>query len=134
MLGVSLLAGAPVTAVANAGLTGTYGTFSKEDAQWFQSIQIDPQWESNPPDSVAIIKTCVASEKGRVKTCVWSLVMGKKGSAIGNETNSQTIAQSVYNGFSKLFKVEATPDEDEIKILAELDALKLAANSSAPSN
>ena len=131
MLGVSLLAGAPVTAVANAGLTGTYGTFSKEDTQWFQSIQIDPQWESNPPESVAIIKTCLASEKGRVKTCVWSLVMGKKGSAIGNEINSQTIAQSVHNGFSKLFKVEATPNEDELKILAELDQVKIAANSAS---
>ena len=62
---------------------------------------------------------------------MWSLVMGKKGSAIGNEINSQTIAQSVHNGFSKLFKVEATPNEDELKILAELDKVKIAANSAS---
>lgn len=76
MLGLSLLAGAPVTTVANAGLTGTYGSFTKDDAKWFKSVQLDPDTLKSPPKHVVITKTCM-NRRGQDMTCVQTIALIK---------------------------------------------------------
>lgn len=131
MLGVSLLAGAQVTAVANAGLTGTYGSFSKEDARWFQSIQLNPDVLKNPPQNVLVIKSCM-NRRGQDMTCVQTLALINA----GNMDQARTVvASNVAEAFTKLIKPEPglTPElEEKARHLNEL--LAAAVNSTAKAN
>lgn len=124
MLGVSLLAGAPVTAVANAGLTGTYGTLSKEDTQWFQSIQVDPSWTANPPSKVLVVKTGVTTNQGKETTSAWTLVMLNDKASLGNKTVSQSVANSIQNAVKQIVKINGSPTPEESQILATLESLR----------
>lgn len=120
MLGVSLLAGAPVTAVANAGLTGTYGTFSKEDTQWFQSIQVDPSWAANPPSKVLVVKTGVTTNQGKETSNVWTLVMFNDKTNLGNKAVSQSLADGIHDAVKKIAKIQGSVTSEESQILDNL--------------
>lgn len=130
MLGVSLLAGAPVTAVASAGLTGTYGSFTKEDARWFQSIQLNPDVLKNPPQNVLVTKSCM-NRRGQDMTCVQTLALINSGNL---DQARMVVANNVAEAFTKLIKPEPglTPElEEKARHLNELLA---AVNSTAKAN
>lgn len=126
MLGVSLLAGAPVTAVANAGLTGTYGTFSKEDTQWFQSIQVDPSWTTNPPAKVLVVKTGVTTNQGKETSTVWTLVMLDDKASLGNKVVSQSVANSIQKAVDQIVIINGSVTPEETQILNNLKTSQLA--------
>lgn len=129
ILGVSLLAGAPITSVANAGLTATYGSFTKEDTQWFKSIQLDPGTLKTPPKNVIVAKTCM-NRRGQLMTCVQTLAL-IKGDDI--ERVKPIIAQNVAASLSQLVFPEPglSPElEEKARHLNEL----LVAAKKTPSN
>ncbi|MGV0999541.1 MAG: hypothetical protein ACOYBQ_09465 [Fluviibacter sp.] len=124
VLGVSLLAGAPVTAVANAGLTGTYGTFSKEDTQWFQSIQVDPSWAANPPSKVLVVKTGVATNQGKETSSTWTLVLLNEKVNLGNKAVAQSVANSIQSAVNQIVKINGAITPEETQILSNLNGLR----------
>lgn len=124
VLGVSLLAGAPVTAVANAGLTGTYGTFSKEDTQWFQSIQVDPSWAANPPSKVLVVKTGVTTNQGKDTSNVWTLVMFSDKINLGNKAVSQFVGNGIHNAINQVIKISGSVTTEENQILDNLASIR----------
>lgn len=129
MLGVSLLAGAPVTAVANAGLTGTYGNFTKEDAQWFQTIQIDPAMVKAPPKYVVITKSNM-NRRGKDMTWVRTIAFVYNDNL---DAARLVMAQNIAESFTQLVQPEPglTPElEEKARHLNDL----LVAAKTAPSN
>lgn len=131
MLGLSLLAGAPVTAVANAGLTGTYGSFSKEDARWFQSIQLNPDILKNPPQNVLVTKSCM-NRRGQDMTCVQTLALFNSGNL---DQVHMVVATNVAEAFTKLIKPEPglTPElEEKARHLNELLVAAKIAQTTEP--
>lgn len=124
MLGVSLLAGVPVTAVANAGLTGTYGTFSKEDTQWFQAIQVDPGWVASPPSKALVVKTSVTTNQGKETSSVWTLVMLNDKVSMGNKAVSQSVADGIHDAINKITKMQGSVTPEESQVLDNLAGLR----------
>lgn len=129
MLGMSLLAGAPVTTVANAGLTGTYGTFSKEDTRWFQSIQVDPIWAANPPSKVLVVKTSVTTNQGKETSSIWTLVMFSDKTSLGNKAVSQFVVDGIHSTVNQIAKINGSITPEENQILEMLSSLRVPKGS-----
>lgn len=78
VMGVALLAGVPVQATTMYGMGAHYGNFSKEDASWFQSIQINPELLAKPPKNVIAIKTGADTYYNKDRVALWTLVLTNK--------------------------------------------------------
>lgn len=124
VLGVSLLAGAPVNSVVMAGMGINYGSFSKEDTRWVQSIRVDPSWTANPPAKVLVLKTDVITNQGKDTSNLWTLVMLSDKTNLGNKAVSQFVANGIHYAANQITKLNGSVTPEESQILATLATLR----------
>lgn len=129
VMGVALLAGVPITAVANTGLSSTYGNFSKEDTRWFQSIQIDPELLTTPPKNVIAIKTGADTYYNKDRVELWTLVLTNQ-DVEKQEYSLSPIAKEIAMNLSVLMKPKSPiSDEDRAAIARIEERLKVMQES-----
>lgn len=135
VMGVALLAGVPVQATTMYGMGAHYGNFSKEDASWFQRIQINPELLAKPPKNVIAIKTGADTYYNKDRVALWTLVLTNKDVERQDPflpVNSKeidpllpAIAKEIAANLSGLMKPKAPiSDEDRAAISRIEDRLK----------
>lgn len=132
VMGVALLAGVPVQATTMYGMGAHYGNFSKEDASWFQSIQINPELLAKPPKNVIAIKTGADTFYNKDRVALWTLVLTNKNVEQQDPVSAKVIdpflpaiAKEIAANLSVLMKPKAPlSDEDRAAIARIEDRLK----------
>ena len=124
VFGVSLLAGAPVNSVVIAGMGANYGSFSREEERWIQSIQVDPSWTANPPAKVLLLKTNVTTNQDKDTSSLWTLVMFSDKANLGNKAVSQSVVNGIHNAVNKIAKMKGSVTPEESQILDSLSGLR----------
>ena len=124
VFGVSLLAGAPVNSVVIASMGANYGSFSKEEERWIQSIKVDPSWTANPPAKVLVLKTNITTNQDKETSSVWTLVMFNDKVNLGNKAVSQSVVNGIHNAVNQIAKIKGSVTPEEIQVLDNLAGLR----------
>lgn len=124
VFGVSLLAGAPVNSVAIAGMGANYGSFSKEEERWVQSIQVDPSWTATPPAKVLLLKTTVTTNQDKETSSVWTLVMFSDKPNSGYKAVFQSVVNGIHNAVNQITKIKGSVTPEETQVLDNLVGLR----------
>lgn len=129
VMGFALLAGVSVTTTTMYGMGAQYGTFYKEDINWFQSIQIDQELLAKPPKNVIAIKTGADTYYNKDRVALWTLVLTNQD--VEQQDNLlQPIAKDIATNLSLLMKPKSPiSDEDRAAIARIEDRLKAKSES-----